>query len=359
MYKIYRLIIIVAFAFTSCNHHQSSYSVNKNNSSYDIKSDIEKLNDILKESEEPSQKFYTSSEKPITVNGKNGIVIRINPSDLTTVTGESIKDSIEIELRELVDQSSFFRSNIQTVSNKRLLVSGGAYFINITSKEKQLKIKEGKSLKIEIPRITDNEMSLFYGQRDSLGQMNWLKANETLKFRPIKKIQIALVDSISPNTTELGFVQEDTTLKMTNQEKEALEKVQKISKEIYYSVDIKSFGWVNCDRFLNTQTITDLYITFNPSDSVKTAVIFLIFKDINSIVENYFFPYNKKITKECFNSIPVGYRARLVALTVKNGITFSYAADITIEDKQTIYLKMNETKDEDIKKLLFNIDKKQ
>ena len=130
--------------------------------------------------EQPSQSFTVSSSKPAQVKGKKGTTVFINPSDLETVDGKSVGNNIQIELKELTNQQQLLRTNAQTVSNGQLLVSGGAYYINMTSDGQQLKLKDGKSLNVAFPKLSDTEMALFYGQRDSLGKINWQKANETL-----------------------------------------------------------------------------------------------------------------------------------------------------------------------------------
>ncbi|MDQ3072176.1 MAG: hypothetical protein M3Q97_02770 [Bacteroidota bacterium] len=63
----------------------------------------------------------------------------------------------------------------------KILVTGGAYYLNMNSNGKQLKMKQGKGLEVEFPKLTENEMGLFLGERDSLGQINWTSTNETFK----------------------------------------------------------------------------------------------------------------------------------------------------------------------------------
>ena len=62
-------------------------------------------------------------------------------------------------------------ANAQTVSDGKLLESGGAYYINLSCGKERLRIKKNKSIKIEFPKISDKDMSLFDGKVDSLGNI--------------------------------------------------------------------------------------------------------------------------------------------------------------------------------------------
>jgi hypothetical protein len=153
----------------------------------------------------------------------------------------------------------------------------------------------------------------------------------------------------------LDYIESDSSsTPMTKEEKEKMERVNKVYEKVYSAVNISAFGWINCDRFLEIQSKTDLLVNFNPSDSISSANIYLVFKDINSVMQSYYFSYNGKTNNEGFRNIPVGYNVRLVAYTIKDEKVLSYASDITIKDKQTLTLAMKETSDSELKKLLNN-----
>ncbi|MBK6836760.1 MAG: hypothetical protein IPG89_21875 [Bacteroidetes bacterium] len=174
MNRIITFLTIATLLLASCNQKTN----------IDFKTEIEKLNDLLQKYEEPSQFYSISTDSIIRVIGEKGTVININPSDLITENGKQISDSIEVELKELTDQNEMFRTNTQTVSNGKLLVSGGAYFINIKSKGQKVKLKPERKLKVEFPKVDENEMTLFYGQRDSLGQLAWDSVPKKFEKKP-------------------------------------------------------------------------------------------------------------------------------------------------------------------------------
>lgn len=352
------LLLISAIGLTSCSHQQTSAT--DLSTTVDIKADAKKLNNLLAKYEEPSQTFQVPSSKATQVKGKQGTIISINPDDLTTESGEPLGNNIEIELKELTNQSQLLKTNAQTISNGQLLVSGGAYYINLTSDGKQLKLKEGKTMDVEFPKITDNEMSLFYGKRDSLGTIDWKQASETFKSKqspPAQQQPITKSKTRKQSDMEalLGYIADTTAAEpMTKEEKEKIQRVNKVYEKVYSAVKIGSFGWINCDRFLEIQNKTDLFVNFNSTDSINSANIYLVFKDINSVMQTYYFTYNGKTRNEGFTDIPVGSKVRLVAYSIKDEKVLSYASDIIIKDKQTMTLALKETSDDELKKLLNN-----
>jgi hypothetical protein len=322
-----------------------------------MKKEFEKLDNLLGKYEEPPQIFKESTEETSIVIGNRGTIITIIPNDLISESGGPLGKEIEIELRELTTQNQFLNANVQTVSNKQLLVSGGAYYINITSQGKQLKLKEGKNLQLNFPKLSDQEMSLFYGQRDSLGQINWQQANEILTTGELDIPKNERGNYLRELGDDLIGIK-DTSKLLTKEEKEKLKRESEIYGKVYSAIDLKSFGWINYDRFIEIENKTNLLITFNPADNISSAYIFLVFKDINSLMQSPYFLYNGKTINEGFKNVPIGYKVRLVAYSIKNEKVYSYTSDLIIIENQTLKLDLKETSDEEFKKLFSNEEKK-
>lgn len=375
MKKLIGLLVIMVIGLTSCDNQQTISDTVDNkpivDKKIDFKAEMGKLNDFLKKYEEPSQTFKISASKPVQVKGKQGTIISVNPADLITKSGQPLGKNIEVELKELSNQDQLLRANAQTVSNGQLLVSGGAYYINMTSDGQQLKLKTGKNLKVEFPKLSDDTMNLFYGQRDSLGKMNWslvegekfkikddkLKPSKTKPNKPkataflvSNRYTRAQTDSIH---TVMNDNMRDTSFRtMTKEEKEKYDRENKLYKKVYAAINISSFGWINCDRFPDIKNKTDLFVKFNSIDSVYTAEIYLVFKDINSVMQSYYVSYRNNTINDGFVNIPVGCKVRLVAYTIKKEKVYSYSSDLTIADKQTITLAMKETNEQNFKKII-------
>jgi hypothetical protein len=362
MKKISLIILIALLISCSDNKtsdNQNSSAINKDSVTVDIKSDFTALNDLMKKYEKPSQSFSVPSDRPSKVKGSKGTTIYVNPSDLTTINGRPLGKTIDIELKELLSTNDLLNSNAQTVSDGRLLVSGGAYFINMTSDGAQLKIKDGSNIKIEFSKISNENMTLFYGQKDSLGQMNWVSTESSFSSKREKQQQQlpqqqpAKVDSTKQTQMDalIGFLKSNNSSTLTEKEKEDIQKEIQLHQKIYDAINIKSFGWINCDRFQEIQDKTDLLVSIEQSSNVDYATFYLVFKDINSVMQSNYYKNNPNF-KGGFQNIPVGYKVRLVGYTIKDKQILTYSEDISVKPKENLVIKLKPTTDSEFKILM-------
>ncbi|MCL9806567.1 hypothetical protein NAT51_13610 [Flavobacterium amniphilum] len=350
------LTATLALVSVSCNtkdNNNNQISLN-NDAEPDLKTEVGKINNLLKKYEEPSQLFKVASNKPSTVKGKKGTVISINPADLITENGQQPGKTIEVELKELTNQSDLLRTNAQTVSNGKQLVSGGAYFINLTSGGQQLKLKKNKTLSVAFPKLTNKEMQLFYAQRDSLGQLDWQLANQKFENKPKPEAgKPQILDSIVVNDIDaiLDYT-EDASDRTSKQRGDAKpDQNQIIEDKVYETIQLKQFGWINCDRFYEVENKTNLNFAFNEKDNVDYANVYLVFKDINSVMTEPYFTIKNKKYNSAFIDIPVGAKTQLIAISIKDGKTYSFKSDLIITKNQTINLTLTETNEKQINKL--------
>lgn len=140
--------------------------------------------------------IFTAAQKKITVIiAKKGLRVTVNPAILEKQDGTKVDGKITVNIVELTTSDELFRSNAATVSNGRLLASGGSYFIGMECKGQQLRIKKGKSLQVEFPQISKDEMQLFYGQRDAENNMNWISAGMMLNKKKEEVAELQFTDS--------------------------------------------------------------------------------------------------------------------------------------------------------------------
>jgi hypothetical protein len=110
----------------------------------------------------------------------------------------------------------------------------------------------------------------------------------------------------------------------------------------------QNFGWINCDKFLNETNVTNLACGFEPSDSISYAKVYLIFKSINSVIEERY-TYDMGST---FNNVPVGMQGTVIAMAMKKGQLYSSRKEITINKGQKVTLTMKKSRDEDVAALM-------
>lgn len=316
-----------------------------------LKEEAKKFCDFFKTYEEPSQFYTVPALQAKEVKGNAGTIISVNPDDLTTLANQPVEKPIEVELKELIKQEQLLKSNTQTVCKGRLLVSGGAYYVNMRSDGQQLKLKPGRSVSIKFPKLTDAPMSLFTGYRDSLGQMQWQARNQV--FKP-NGMQQAWRDTRNTIVQYDGDILEiDTMPKRRPKQESEKEKQRKNEYEkLYTAMDVQSLGWINCDRFSNIPDKTNLSIQVDPANKLTFASMYLIFEGINSIMQTHFGATPNGVSNPGFTDIPVGAKVKLIAFSLKNGKPFVYTSGFTIKKQESISVSLKETTDEELKSLL-------
>ncbi len=358
MIKSQLFALLILCALFGCNNSNSSTNENQApNASVEFK----KLNDFMGSLDKSSQIFTVLTNKPSKVKGKKGTILFINPNDLITENGQPLGKTIQVELKELTNQKDMLKANAPTVSNGRLLVSGGAYFINLSSDKNTLKLKEGKSMAVQFPKLAKSDMSLFYGERDSLGQLNWQEANQKFENKAITKAKSKLdtvssgSDSFSSNSdldAIFKYVEEvDDKTPLNEAEKQLIKDETENEAFAYAIIEVKKLGWINCDRFSNDDKLTNLQIEFNEKDNVQSANVFLLFKDINSVMQSSFTDFKGLKYIAGFSNIPIGANTKLIAFTTKNGKTYSYKSNLTIYANKTVQIDFKETNKEEIENL--------
>jgi hypothetical protein len=323
----------------------------------------------LKKIEVPTQHLSATAKQPSIVKGALGSRVLVVPKDMVTPEGQPVTDDIDVELKELPGPEQMALEGVQTVSDGRILISGGSYYKNMTSGGQQLSLKLGKTLKVILPKSTDQQMKLFYGQKDSTGLMNWSETAQQFKNfdvdssaflfantpKPYQSMFICRVGARNDSAwlrlmaqlrkiEELAFLfDENVNQKDTAKTKaqKTLKRYESLSGRIYNEVSVQQFGWINCDRFLESSNLTNIACEFDPADSISYAKVFLVFKSINSIMEERY-AYDKGAA---FMNVPAGLEGTLVAMAMKKGQLYTSRKDITIRKAQKVILSMKKSRD--------------
>jgi hypothetical protein len=230
-----------------------------------------------------------------------------------------------------------------------LLVSGGAYYVNMTSDGKQLQLKEGKTMEVEFPQLTDEKMVLFYGGRDELERINWKEATQT--FKPVPKTtHFTVVWDTREGTTEQ---QTDLKRELTKEERKKLEAEQRnanLKSKVYQAMSINKLGWINCDRFWNVEQKTNLHISLDEVPAkLVSANVYLVFKGIFSTMQEYWFADNPDNCR--FAGIPLGSEVTVLAYSLVGEDIRACRTDFITEQDQTMPLKLQKMQPEEFGRL--------
>lgn len=258
--------------------------------------------------------FTINPNKDETINGIGGTIITFYANSLQCNDGNEVKGNVQISLTEYYSTADILKAQLNTASGPLLLETGGMIYIKAnceSCKEKEVKIKDGYSYQISFPT---NEikpgMGIFTGNTDeNKNLIDWQVAE-------FIENDIDLFDTNSEY--EDVFVEDMETGEM-------IKKFKTIEEEkLYHTLNSKDFGWINCDRFIDTPNPSILASTV--ASPVKNNNVILVFKNIKSII-NLYPDANGKYTAQ---NLPYGEKAVLISYSIANGKTYFGKKEITI-----------------------------
>lgn len=116
--------------------------------------------------------------KPNVIVGPLGTEVLIPENAFVTEDGEPVTGKVVINFSEYLNKSDLILSNLPTVSNGRMLESGGVIFLEALSNGEKLKLAKGKSVLVNFPGGAQAGMRLFKGKYDPSGTMNWVQMSD-------------------------------------------------------------------------------------------------------------------------------------------------------------------------------------
>ena len=355
-------LIVIIIAFWGCTSDKKNQINPLDN--------LKRVDNLLAEIAETPQILTIPSNSDTKVTGKKGTVIHVNPNQLETVDGTPLGENIQIELIEMTNKTSLLFNNAPTVSNGKLLVTGGAYYLNMSSGGRQLRIKGSKGIKVEFPRLTDDKMSLFLGTRDSIGQINWIQAKQNFKDKKLQKPKKPELEKVKKQKTGneieslLSYIKDKQETPLTQKELDEFKRREKeyerLSKEYetasktYESIELLNFGWINCDRFLNDPSPkTNIQLLVN-NDSLSGARMYAVFSDIRSMMTaDYWRGMQDTVS---FKNVPIGKKITIIALSAKNRTPYIFEKTINTEMGQRVEIEFRATTQKEVQKRIQEIN---
>lgn len=338
----------------------------------------EELNTLLAALADPPELFLVPTNDSTWIQGKKGAAFKIDPSKLETVDGRPLGENLEVHLLELADKASLVLNNAPTVSNGQLLESGGAFNIRIMSNDVEVKIKEGESLEAILPKLTEEEMSLYTGERNEIGAMNWnleSALEEDTASNPPSTVK-SYKDTVwfyasEPDQAILYFVKRmwleevngEIQIKDSTRRYEApflaglltdsifvpyfvrplfngVEGPEFAQKqlstsdiendlEFYSKIRVRKLGWLNIDIIKRALDPTPIEIHFTTNrESFSFGQVYLVYKDFNGVLFSYI-PQTTPLT------VPKGIKTKVVAFTVIDGIPHYHESILTPDHDET------------------------
>lgn len=382
--KITLLSLLGFTLLISCNNAPKTENIETNKDSSVTPSpstaSILSVDSLMIPYQEKIQTFSISEPKKI--QGKRGTIIYVEPENLEALDGSAPGKTIELHLLELRDKMEMLANNVQTVSDGKLLVSGGAYLIECSSDGKALKLKQGKSMSVVFPKNTNTNMELFYGHKDPNGNMNWKSTGTpiTLATAPdssIEKVPIiqtkmvakpgsqAVAGNLKMSAGDMksssGMVMaEDGNFYLakdiikstdTSYKEVKMSRAQKLEANFYDQLAIQNLGWINCDYFYRNPSNTELIVSVSGAPQQIHFRTFVVFKSVNSIIGGYSVSDNQGNMK-FIQKIPTKESVTIMAISTINGKVYGFKKDLNTSgntEKIELAAKADALSEEDIK----------
>ena len=282
------------------------------------------------------QNFEINATEGGTIYAEEGTIVRISENSFETLSGKDVKDEIMVSIKEYYRTSDMLLAKLSTMSNGRMLETGGMVYIEARYKNQELKLKRGKDIEILLAtRGKAGDMLPFMGAFAENGEMNWARSANTSLLNKVMfedsndyrngKNCGGVVDdsncSIDPKLLpfwkkvgeyfipgkhtfcrnrkpyykndelwETGMTKQELAAKQAAFKNNFAELIENApdaqtvnGMANYYIMNNYNLGWINCDRFyyLKEQDKTNLIINEKPDSKTNYKVVF---KNINSIM---------------------------------------------------------------------------
>jgi cytochrome c2 len=123
-----------------------------------------------------SQVFRINPDRDTIIETQQGIVIAIPAASFEHTTGEGVSGTFDLEIKEAMTAADIMKAGLSTMSNDKLLETGGMFYINARQGNNNLAVNRSKPLNVNVPVNNDkNDMMLFKGERRADGSINWVE----------------------------------------------------------------------------------------------------------------------------------------------------------------------------------------
>ena len=278
---------------------------------------IEKL---ISELNKPIIKDSISAEQGGKIELPDDVSLEFPSTPCVSKNNQALKGKLEIEVLILRTRGELIAHDKPTISNGRLLISGGVVFLSAKQNGVEVKLGQNKTIKVRYKiKNTEGVMGLFEGKNLNRLQFDW-----------------------TPINSNRDVV---TTWSDSSQEKKG------------FQLLLDRFGWINCDRFNDEPNLTNKFCVAVPdSFTNRNTSVYIAFKDILSVVKLEGTPVTKQFCiPQSYKGIPIGKQVTVVSISNINGRSYMDVQDATISASNAIRLQPKSLGLDDIKKKISNL----
>ncbi len=260
--------------------------------------------------EKPSQFFVINPLRDTIIIGNEGTKLFFKAGSLLT------SKKVQIELKEFYQLSDYIKNGLPTVSNGKMLQTGGSIYLNAkendaTKKQVQINPQEGVGLDFTLGK-NDNQMQVFIKDPRTPNEMNWILPRKRT-YRESYKVTQTFLDADGKILSQKDYnskeewdahvkeeeLKEKQRLKEEEIRKVEAEKQQKIealkeqerqkalalkmvtSNKMDSKLKTYDLGYINCDRFPNEPMIA---LSVDADEKLE-AEYYLVYTDIRGVLK--------------------------------------------------------------------------
>lgn len=359
-----------------------------------------------------NQVFSIDVTKDTTLISNKGVLLKIFSGSFVDEENNKIEGDIQIEFKEALDKSSFVLANLTTMTNGRILESGGMIYVNATQNGKQLQLADDHVIGVSVPAkdTLQQDMQIYkgdfsYSEDTPCPTLNWDDPKPTL----LDQIKIERTNYLMfwywPD--HFNFQDDEELLndyqllfdQIWNEKKydqytyhsygkagiEIIEHKEfpvEIKKTVFddgrviqevlapkgtntftedyqtnYIFSMKKLGWANIDRLYEDDRTEEIEMVTSVDNKNEFFTVYttLIFKNKNI----YLAGYQKEDGTFAFThgdyektALPVGESCTILATGYKNGDPYFDLREVVVSKDMDIHLNLKATNMDDLKNTL-------
>lgn len=312
------LAIVAIAASISCRKNDDTINDPSVKESYTSTSDFYVKNGV------PLQTYTVSGTTGGSFTTPSGTQIIVPASAFITQSGSAVSGNVTIEFKDIYKKSDMLLSDKGTrLATGGALVSAGEFFIKAIANNSPVQIAPGKKLDIIQPQDTmpqDTVMEAFVGVVDTV-----IANNQAFVWQPAFNSTVNLYNASSYIFSLYSF-----------------------------SGSPSQGTWCNSDNpyYFSAFPQTALTITTNNSYSEYYTDVFIVFKDVKSMVH----VYRSSNTSFPYFGAPQGFECTVVAIGVKDGELYSSFTPITISSNLSVSFSLTKTSTAEFKTKLAQLN---
>lgn len=299
--------------------------------------------------EKPSQFFLIDPKKDTMIIGNEGTKLLFDAGCLLT------PNKVNIELKEFYSLEDYIKGDLPTVSNGKMLLTGGVIYLNATENtpsKKQVKINQEKGIDVDfVMDNNDSDMQIFIKDPRSKKEMNWVLPTKKAEDWQMTENVLDENGTIVSKKTYYSKKEWEEHLKEKERIKKEKEKVEqeRIKKEKLLAksdnfLTVNNFGFINCDRFPNEPLIS-LFVSTEDTENTK---YYLVFSETRSVMNGHLMK-NKNVN---FSKVPKNKKALIIAMKFTEKQAYYYSDNILTGEANYNKIKLNPVSEEFINQQL-------